>query len=149
MLTDLIPGPTPKEDCEELLRFVRPLAERLLRECDGFLPFGATMAHSGEITSVSGATGDEFPAAEDVLALLNDAFRGAAIESRLRAAALAYDIRVRPPGKRDAQDAIAVNLDHRDGYSVVVVYPYVRHAAGDVSIEAPYAYAGTGADFGE
>ena len=38
-------------------------------------------------------------------------------------------------------DAIAVALDHRDGYSVMVIYPYRFHA-GRLVIEAPIAQQG-------
>lgn len=52
------------------------------------------------------------------------------------------DMLVIPPGKTTKQDAIAVRLDHRDAYSVVVIFPYAIGPAGDVAIEAPYALKG-------
>jgi len=47
-----------------------------------------------------------------------------------------------PSGKDVKQDAIAVRLDHRDGYSVIVVFPYTIGPAGNVALEAPYAAKG-------
>jgi hypothetical protein len=37
---------------------------------------------------------------------------------------LAYDVRCIPPGQTEKSDAVAVDLNHRDGMSIRMIYPY-------------------------
>ena len=133
---------TPKEECEELMGSVVPFAEQMLSRHREFYPFGAAMAPDGRITAVGGHTGDEHPASQEVITLLEKGFQEDARTGKYKATALVIDMLVIPPGKDIKQDAIAVRLDHRDGYSVVVVFPYTIGPAGHVVIEAPYAVKG-------
>ena len=136
------PVKTAKEECEDLMNAVVPFARQMLTQHREFYPFGGAIAADGKIVAVGGHTGDEHPAAKDVIALLENGFKEAAKGGKYRATALVMDMLVVPPGRDAKQDAIAVRLDHRDGYSAVVVFPYTIGAAGDVTIEAPYAVKG-------
>ena len=40
------------------------------------------------------------------------------------ACALAYDVRCIPPGQTEKSDAVAVDLNHRDGMSIRMIYSY-------------------------
>lgn len=40
------------------------------------------------------------------------------------AGSLVYDVRVIPPGQSEKTDAIQIDLDHIDGMSVTMFYPY-------------------------
>jgi hypothetical protein len=53
------------------------------------------------------------------------------------------------PGATVKQDAIAVNLDHRGDYSVVVMFPYVFSSSGELVVSAPFASPGARAIFPE
>ena len=138
---------TPKEDCEDLMNAVLPFAKQMLSQHREFFPFGATMSTSGEIAHSAGWTGTEHPPSNDVIALLNDGFRAGAVAGKYRATALVYDVRTIPPGATVKQDAIAVNLDHRGDYSVVVMFPYVFSSAGDLVVSDPFASEGARAVF--
>ena len=61
------------------------------------------------------------------------------MKGEIRASCIVYDILTFPPGREQKQDAIAIEIDHRDEYSVVVVFPYTLPAHGDLNVEAPFA----------
>jgi hypothetical protein len=73
--------------------------------------------------------------------LLVDGFKRDAAIGKVKATALAYDVHVVVPGTSEKSDAIAVALDHKDKYSVVVMFPYVLHA-GKLTIGTPFAQKG-------
>ncbi|NOU26684.1 MAG: hypothetical protein HOO96_02165 [Polyangiaceae bacterium] len=132
---------TPKEECEELMSAVMPHAEELLAKHGEFFPFGATLSPSNEVILAAAHTGQEQPPSLDVIRLLEEGFRQGAAQARYKATALVYDVRVVPPKKAEKQDAIAVRLDHRDRYAVVVYFPYVLTPSGEPALDAPFATA--------
>jgi hypothetical protein len=132
----------PKEECEDLMNSVLPFAQQMLTQYREFHPFGGAMALDGEIVSVGADSGDEHPAAQELISVLEEGFRDGARTGKYKATALVVDMLVVPPGRDAKQDAIAVRLDHLDGYSVIVVFPYVIDASGSVTIETPYAGKG-------
>ncbi|MCX6955248.1 MAG: hypothetical protein NTV51_24100 [Verrucomicrobia bacterium] len=113
-----------KQQLEELLAAARPLAHTMLEQHAEFFPYGATMGLDGKITSVAGDTGDEHPRSREIITLLKRGYREQGASGKLLACALVYDVRVVPPGRTEKTDAIAVDLDHRDGMSVTMYYPY-------------------------
>lgn len=113
-----------KEDSQHLMDSVLPLAEKLLIEHGDFFPYGGAMTPNGEIVSVAAYDGDEHPPSSELINLLNQAFRQAAANKQYKATALVYDVRIKLPNG-EPSDAIAVNLDHETGYTVVVFLPYV------------------------
>jgi hypothetical protein len=117
------PTNDPKADCEALMNSVIPFAQQMLTNHGEFLPFGGAMRSSGELVSVAGYDGDEHPQSSDVIHLIKEGFIGAARQGEYRATALVYDVRVKLPSTGDKSDAIAVSLNHRDNYSIVVVFP--------------------------
>ena len=131
-----------KDECEELMNSVLPFAHQMLTQHRGFNPFGGAMAADGRIVAVSGDTVEEHPASQVVIDLLAKGFQEGARAGKYKATALVVDMRVVPPNRDTKQDAIAVQLDHRDGYSVVVMFPYSIGAGGEVAIEAPFAAKG-------
>jgi hypothetical protein len=128
---------------------VVPFAEEMLARHREFYPFGGTMSASGEIAHMGGWTGDEHPPSEEIVALLEDGFREGAVQGRYKATALVVDVLVIPPGKSVKQDAIAVRLDHRDSYSVQVLFPYSFSSSGELLVEDPFAVKGEGRIFVE
>jgi len=114
----------PKSEVEELMNDGIMFGEQLLEKYGEFFPFGRAMKPNGEIVSVAGYDGDEQPLSQDVIDLLKDGYRQAAKNGDYKATALFYDARVIPPNSENKTDAIAVALDHKGNYSVVVYFPY-------------------------
>src|SRR5215470_8582788 len=114
----------PKADCESLLNAVLPFAQQMLDRHGEFYPYGGAMTTDGQITAVAAYDGQEHPASADVIKFLKSAFVTGAREGSYRATALVYDVRVTLPSDGKKSDAIAVSLNHRSDYSVIVLFPY-------------------------
>ena len=130
-----------KDDCNQLLDATVPRAENLLREHGEFFPIGAQMLPSGEIVPVAAYAGEEQPPSQHLIDLLQISFKTRAYDSEIVATALVYDVSVTPPGSDRKSDAIAVNLDHRDNYSVTVFFPYVI-ASGEPALGEAFGNIG-------
>jgi len=134
---------TPKEDCETLLNAVMPLVQQMLAQYREFFPCGATMSPTGEI-SLTMPPDAEDPGSEAQVALLQDGFRKQVAAGTCKATALALDVLMVPPGRSKKQDAVEVRLDHRDAYSVRVLFPYAISDAGELRMEDPITATGDG-----
>lgn len=130
-----------KADAEKLLAEARVVADRMLHEFGEFLPYGYIMRPDGEIVSISATTGEEHPASKDLISILRDSYRKEAEAGRLLAAVVVYDARVATPSVPEKKDAVAFQIDHRDGYSVEVFFPYTLDSA-DVVFDSPIAAKG-------
>lgn len=120
-----------------------PFAKRMLAEHSEFYPFGGYLKEDGSIVHLAGKIeGTEHPSSSDVIAVLEQHMRSLAQEGACRATALLFDVKVRSPGSSEKADAIQVNLDHRDSYSVQVFFPYSVDAAGRVEYSTVFAQAG-------
>src|ERR1051325_1412306 len=95
-----------KADAEKLLAEARVVADRMLREFGEFHPYGYIMRPDGEIVSVGATTGEEHPAAKDLISILRDEYRKEAEAGRLLAAALVYDARAATPRMPEKKDAV-------------------------------------------
>lgn len=133
---------SPQEECEDLMNSVLPFAKLMLRKEREFFPYGGAMTPDGQMIDVGADTGDEHPASKEVLAVLEKGFQDAAKTGKYKATAIVVDMLVVPPGKSAKQDAIAVRLDHRDGFSAIVFFPYVLGSDGALAVEAPFAVKG-------
>jgi len=78
--------------------------------------------------------------------LLKQTFVARAAAGEFRATALVYDVRVQTPTQGVNTDAIAVALDHRDNYSVIVFLPY-RLDGEKLTLGDMFAQRGTGEVF--
>lgn len=136
-----------KDDAETLLGAVMPFAEQMLAKHGEFLPFGAVTKADGEITLVGGHDGGERPPSQDVIHLLADALRRGAAAGEYKATAIVYDVRLKPPGRDEVTDSIAAELEHRDGYSVTVCFPY-HLVDGSPQLDPPFATANDRGLFG-
>ena len=135
------PANDPKADCEVLIGAVMPFAEQMLSNHGEFLPFGGAMRSDGELVSVAGYDGDEHPQSSDVIRLIKDGFIESARQGQFKATALVYDVRTTIPSTGEKSDAIAVSLNHRDRYSVVVFFPY-KINGGKLIVGDAFAQAG-------
>jgi hypothetical protein len=140
-LTGAAKVPTPKEQSEGLLDSILPFAEKMLKDHGEFHPFGATLKSDGTSAMVASSDGTEKPKSQPLIDLIRNGFKSSAAKHEIIASALAYDVRVTPPGSSSKTDAVAVELDHRDNYSVVVYFPYFIRSGAVVFGEA-FASAG-------
>jgi hypothetical protein len=58
-----------------------------------------------------------------------------------------YEVGFRLPSSSERRDAVAVSLNHRGGYSVIVLLPYTIED-GSVAYDAPHAQPGEADIFG-
>ena len=131
----------PKSEVEDLMNASIGFAEKMLKEHGEFYPYGAAMTTDGEIVSVAADGGGEQPPSQEIIDLLKESFRAAATAGEYRATALIYDVRASTPPDGEVSDAIAVALDHRDDYSVTVLFPY-KIADGELVFGQIFAQAG-------
>jgi hypothetical protein len=137
---------TPKEDAEKLMNTLLPFAEKMLREYGEFYPYRGAMTPDGKVVEHAAYTGSEFPKGTEVIQLLTEAFQKDAADRKYIATAIIYDIRTIPPGESEKTDAVCVSLDHNDGYSVNIIFPYtLKHA--ELSLREPFATKGDGKIF--
>lgn len=115
---------TPKAECENLMNAALPFAEQMLQKRGEFFPYGATLKGNGEIAYTAGYDGREQPPSNDIISLLKQGFVQGAKQGQYKATALVYDVKVTLQSTGQKSDAIAVSLNHRDNYSVVVLFPY-------------------------
>ncbi len=113
-----------KEQCEALMNEAIDFAEVLLNKHNEFFPFGRAMDADGKIVSVAAYDGDEHPPSQDVIDMLKAGFRAAGQKGEYIASALAYDVRIRSQESGEPVDAVAIDLDNVNDYSVTVFFPY-------------------------
>lgn len=114
----------PKAECEKLMQEALPFAESHLRKHGEFFPYGQALDTKGTVIYVAAYDGREQPPSADLIRLLKQGFVKGAKEGKYKATAIVYDVRVLLPSTGVKSDAIAVALDHRDKYSVVVFFAY-------------------------
>jgi hypothetical protein len=140
---------TPKEQSEILMRDVLPLAKRMLAETGEFYAYGGITKSDGSIVQVGAREeGTNRPGCKTLIDILTGEFKRQAMDGEIVACAVVFDVLIRPPHEKEKVDAIQVNLDHRDDYSVEVLFPYVI-TDGQVSYGVPFAQAGNRVIFGE
>jgi hypothetical protein len=133
----------PKADCEALMNLVIPFAEQMLTSYGEFFPFGGAMGPDGQLVPVAGYDGSERAQSVDLIALMKEGFVAAARKGEYKATAIVYDVRVALPSTGEKSDAIAVSLNHRDNYSIVVLFPY-KLDSGKLTVGTAYAQKGEG-----
>ena len=141
-------GEAGVDDFNTLLEKVMPITLGLLEKNKEFFPFGATIAGDGKTAIANGWTGKEQPPSSEVIAVLKAAFKDGARKRELRATALVVDVRVIPPGKKEKQDAIQLDLD-KEGDSKRVFYPYSFSKKGELQLEDPFVVLGNSEIFGK
>jgi hypothetical protein len=138
---------TPKDDATELLNMLLPFAEQMLRDHGEFFPYGGAMLPDGSMTMIGASDGTEQPKSKTLIDIMENKFREAARRGEYKATGIVYDVRTTPPGSVEKTDAIAVRLDHEQGYSVVVMIPYKLVPGSDIAKGAIFATKGEGSVF--
>jgi hypothetical protein len=106
-----------------------------------FFPFGCAMRSNGELVPIASYDGSHHPPSNELILLIKGGFVEGARKKHYKATALAYDVTVKLPSNGETSDAIAISLNHRDNYSVIVLFPY-RLDRGKLSIDPPLAQQG-------
>ena len=131
----------PKTDCEALMSSVLPFAEQMLTAHGEFIPFGGAMKADGKVVSAAGYNEDEHPQSIDVIRLMKTGFVEAARRGEYKATVIVYNVKVTIPLTEEKSDAIVVSLNHRDNYSILVLFPY-RIDNGHLVIGTAFAQRG-------
>jgi len=104
---------------DAMLEAALPFAQQMLAKRGEFYPYAVSMSAGGEVAMVAADVGTEKPASGDLLASL---YGGLASRAReLRAAAIVSDVKL-----GSGEDAIRVEIEHRDGGALAVVLPYKK-----------------------
>ena len=106
-------------DMDNMLGAALPFAQQMLAKHGEFFPYAVSMSADGKIALVAADVGSETPASQDVLAVLYEGLRSRAHE--LRAAAIVSDVKL-----GSGEDAIRVEIEHREGGVLAVVLPYTK-----------------------
>jgi hypothetical protein len=117
---------TPRDEMDALLDMTLTFSRQMLEERGGFYPHAASIDSSGEMQVAHAWTGEEYPPSDELIRILYDSFRGQASKGEIRAAAVACDVRVTPPGADEPGDAIRVGIEHAEAEPVFVFLPYTK-----------------------
>jgi hypothetical protein len=116
---------SPKQDCEELMNAIMPLAEKMLRQYGEFYPFGGYVKWDGTIVHVGASDPDtDHPKSKDLIYVLRSSFQEMALANQCKAIAMVFDVVVNLPKSNNKSDAIQISVEHADGYSADVFFPY-------------------------
>jgi len=110
-----------QDDLDGLLDAALPFAQEMLAKHGEFFPYGAATTAAGE-TKLIAADPDEGEQPES-MSVLASLVEGLQVErDALRATALVSDVRLAD------SDAIRVELEHREGHSIIVAAPVQKEA---------------------
>ena len=135
-----------QRDAEYLQEFVAPLAKIQLEKQGHFLPLGAALKQSDKFVLMPLSTSTSGLLPTDIIKLIQEALAQGASDGEYKTTALAYDATVPLPSSGKQSDAIAVALDHRDGYSVITFLPYELRGK-EVHMGTPFTRQGTASVF--
>lgn len=116
---------TARQECERLMNNLLPTAQSMLSKYREFYPYGGYIELDGQIRHV-GVKDEttEYPQSEDMIDVLENLFLEKARAHECKATAIICDVRVKGSDGERRRDAIQVRLDHVDGYSTEVFFPY-------------------------
>jgi len=133
---------TPKEECEVLMDELIKIALNFLNKSEEFYPFGGVMKTNGIVEYVAFHDGKEFPSSEDVKMGLIEALHQRALDCEIKATGIVWDATKVLCPDNTKSDAVIINLEHCDDYSVSVVYPYKKTFFRKIKWKAPFAGLG-------
>lgn len=124
------------------MREALPFAKQMLAQNGEFYPYGVTLGLDGNVTHVSAQGKTDHPASKELIDVLVANFQEEAAGKRIKASAIVFDVLIKLPEKDRKVDAIQVNLDHSEDYSVEVLFPYSMEQ-GRLSYDSPFAQMGS------
>jgi hypothetical protein len=139
---------TPKQEAEDLMNELVPLAKTMLKEHGEFYPYGAGLKGDGSIVHIGAKIkGVDKPESKPLIDILRKDFRWAAKEGVYKAVGVVFNVVVPLPGTNEKSDAIQICLDHLSGYSAEVFFPYKRLPGGRMEYGRVFAQNGDGLIF--
>ncbi len=113
------------KEVEGLVNVLLPIAQKSLATYGEFYPYAGCLTPEGEILQFGAQLKDvERPKSQPLIELLRKHIQAEVDAQRCKASAIIFDVSIVPPGATEKSDAIQVCLDHQDGYSVEVFFPY-------------------------
>ncbi len=104
--------------------FLLHYVEVFLKDAGEFFPIGAIMDMDRNMSSLAGFDGREQPPSEDIMTIIREGFSERVVKHSICASGLAYDVLV-TDANGAKEDAICIELDHIDDYSIIVYFPYL------------------------
>lgn len=139
----------PKQESERLMNAVLPLAEKMLRLYGEFYPYGGYMKLDGTIVDIGVQDPDtDRPKSKDLLYILRSSFREMAETNQCKAVAIVFAVSVKLPRSNRESDAIEVCVEHAEGYSAEVFFPY-QIKNKEIVYDETFAQAGKREIFGQ
>lgn len=129
---------TQKDDVTLLMNDGLEFAEKMLSEYGEFHPFARTMDRLGGVTDVGAFDGREFPPGSEALAFLEGGLKMKVEKDNDLAVAVFSNVTLTDRETGSRMDAVQVGLEHREGYSVNVLFPY-ELAGKAVALKDPIA----------
>ena len=116
--------PSPAEqDLQHILGFAQATAQECLAETSAIDPFAVYMDRAGQTVHVT-ADADRYGSLLEKIECLRHDLKAIARDGGLKASAITYIASVQDRESGQMQDAVAVNLNHRDELSTVVYFPF-------------------------
>jgi hypothetical protein len=134
-------------DLDLLFDHLIKLAQELLRNQGGFLPFGAVVEADGQVRYVAARGDREYPGAQPLLDALTAEFRSMAAPGAIRASGICFDVLVAPNSDAPKGNAIQCRLEHSNGEAMDVFTPYSKDLSGSFRYEEVYATKLEGSTF--
>jgi hypothetical protein len=133
---------TARDEMDALLNMTLTFSQQMLEEHGEFYSHGASIDSSGELQLAGAYTGEEHPPDTELIQILYDAFRDQAAEGKIRAAAVASDVRLTLPGADEPGDAIRVGIEHAEADPVFVFLPYAKEQQRGIDYGEVFAVRG-------
>ncbi|HVN68785.1 MAG TPA: hypothetical protein VMU38_03900 [Candidatus Binatia bacterium] len=123
-----------------------PFALQMLERHAEFYPYGGALGQGGEFVPVSADEPGDHQLSEDLIASVKRALAAGARIHNYKAVGVVYDAKTALPATGEQSDAIVALLEHQNGYSIDVFFPYVLEGQS-VVLGPPLARQGTLAIF--
>jgi hypothetical protein len=120
-------------ESEELVNALMPRVEGMLNAHGEFGPFGGAITLDGDLAQFSVDEQHRDSSMEVIVEVLKSKLRDGV--GTYRATALVFPVHAQLPGADTETEAVAIALDHKADYSVVLMIPY--------------AFSGGAVEFGE
>lgn len=121
--------PSAKEEVERLMNTGVEFAKEMLLQHGEFHPYANVLTGDGSIQDVAAFDGRECPPGAEALGFLEAGLREAVEMREYRAVAVFTNVTVADQETGARQDAVCAGLEHCDGYSVNVFFPYAYDGA--------------------
>lgn len=120
-------------DFDQLINTLIPFAQEMISKHGEFFPFGSSIGTDGKVDLNAPYEVNNCPTSQLIIDVMTQAFRQSALDGKIRAAGICYDVRTIPPGKNKKTDAIWLSLEQQSGEAVDVIVPYKKGIFGNYS----------------